>query len=33
LVPVEVSVERRADEGVDTDGLSFDQHGLEGLDA
>jgi hypothetical protein len=33
LVAVEVRVERGADQGVDLDGLTLDQHGLEGLDA
>ena len=33
LVPVEVGVEGRADEGVDLDGLALDQDRLEGLDA
>ena len=33
LVAVEVGVERRADERVQLDGLAFDQHGLERLDA
>ena len=33
LVAVEVRVEGRADEGMDLDGLSLDQHRLEGLDA
>ncbi len=33
LVTVEVGVERRADERVNTDGLAFDEHRLEGLDA
>ena len=33
LVPVEVGVEGRADEGMDLDGLALDQDGLEGLDA
>ncbi len=33
LVAVEVRVERRADERVDADGLAFDQHRLERLDA
>src|SRR5258707_6554171 len=33
LVPVEVGVEGRADEGVDLDGFALDQDGLEGLDA
>ena len=33
LVAVEVGVERRADERMDLQGLAFDQHGFEGLDA
>jgi hypothetical protein len=33
LVTVEVRVERGADERVDSDGLSFDEHRLESLDA
>mmetsp|Transcript_23362 Transcript_23362/g.55498 ORF Transcript_23362/g.55498 Transcript_23362/m.55498 type:complete len:1308 (+) Transcript_23362:390-4313(+) len=33
LVTVEVGVEGRADERMQLDGLAFDQHGLEGLDA
>ena len=33
LVAVEVGVERRADERVDLDGLAFDEHRLEGLNA
>ncbi len=33
LVAVEVRVERGADERVDADGFSFDEHGLEGLNA
>ena len=33
LVAVEVGVERRADQRVDADGLAFDQHRLERLDA
>ena len=33
LVTVEVGVERRADERVNTDGLAFDEHRLERLDA
>ena len=33
LVTVEVGVERRADERVNTNGLSFDEHRLESLDA
>src|SRR5690606_24941115 len=33
LVAVEVRVERRTDEGVQADGLTLDEHGLEGLDA
>ena len=32
LVSVEVGVEGGADEGMDLDGLSLHQHGLEGLD-
>ena len=33
LVTVEVGIERRADQRVDTDGLALDQDRLEGLDA
>src|SRR3954464_15694199 len=33
LVAVEVSIERRATQGVDLDRLSFDQHRLESLNA
>ena len=33
LVTVEVSVEARADEWVQTDGVAIDKHRLEGLDA
>src|SRR6185436_20393539 len=33
LVAVEVGVERGADERVNLDGLAFDEHRLEGLDA
>ena len=33
LVPVEVGVERRADERVDLDRLALDEHRLERLDA
>ncbi len=33
LVTVEVGVEGRADERMQLDGLAFDQHGFEGLDA
>ena len=33
LVTVEVGVERRADERVNSDGLAFDEHRLERLDA
>ncbi len=33
LVAVEVSVERGTDQRVQLDGLAFDQHWLEGLDA
>ena len=33
LVTVEVGVERRADERVNTNGLAFDEHRLERLDA
>ena len=33
LIAVEVGVERRADERVDTNGLAFDEHRLERLNA
>ena len=33
LVAVEIGVERGANQRMDADGLAFDQHGLEGLNA